>query len=476
MKKIKFGTSGWRDIIADNFTFENVRIVAQAVADYIKEKEMEDNGVVVGYDTRFMARDFALEAAKVLGANGIKIFFTNRDTPTPVIAYDIIKNKRAGGVNITASHNPYKYAGFKFSPDWGGPALPETTKWIEDRIDKIRNQENEKYRYKEIEELKEQGLFEEFDPRPQYVEQITSLVDLSVIKESGLRILYNPMHGTGRDYLDYILKEFDIEVEVINDDLDPLFDGKGPEPSADNLKEMAKKLKNEKFDIGIATDGDADRFGILDRNGEYVKPNYIIALVYNYVHTEKKIKGGVARSVATTHLIDAVARQFREKAYETPVGFKYLGDILARGHAAVVGEESAGLSIKGHVPEKDGILADLLVAEMVAKTGKTLTELIEELFEKVGPFYTERINFPIENEETKGRLLKFLDSEIKKFAGRNVKKIIRADGSKLIFEDGSWVLFRPSGTEPVIRFYVEAHTKEDLKELIDAGERLIKYG
>ncbi len=475
MKKIKFGTSGWRDIIADNFTFENVRIVAQAVADYIKEKKMEDNGVIVGYDTRFMARDFAMEAARVIGANGIKVFFTERDTPTPVIAYDIIKNRRAGGVNITASHNPYKYAGFKFSPDWGGPALPETTRWIEGRIEEIRNGDGN-VEIDSIQALQEKGIFQFFDPRPQYVEQITSIVDLKVIKESGLRILYNPMHGTGRDYLDYILKEFDIEVEVINDDLDPLFDGKGPDPSEENLKEMARKLKNEKFDIGLATDGDADRFGILDRNGEYIKPNYIIALVYNYVYTVKNIKGGVARSVATTHLLDAVARHFREKAYETPVGFKYLGDILVRGHAAVVGEESAGLSIKGHVPEKDGILADLIVAEMVARTGKTLNELLEELFEKVGRFYTERINFPIESEEIKERLLKFLDSEIKKFAGRNVKKIIRADGSKLIFEDGSWVLFRPSGTEPVIRFYVEAHTKEDLQELIDAGERLIKYG
>ena len=475
MAKIKFGTSGWRDIIADNFTFENVRVVTQAIAEYIIEKNLQEKGVIVGYDTRFMAKEFATESAKVLGANEIKVFFTSRDTPTPVIAYDIIKNKRAGGVNLTASHNPPQYQGIKFSPEWGGPALPETTRWIEARIEEIQDNE-EKYRIESIKSLQGRGFFEEFDPRPQYLEHISNIIDFNVIKESGLKILYNPMHGTGRGYLDFVLREYGIEVETLNENIDPLFDGRRPEPSAENLKEMSRKIKSKKFDLGLATDGDADRFGVLDKSGEYIQPNYIIALVYDYVFSEKKIEGGVARSVATSHMVDAVAKYYKQKAYETPVGFKYLGDLLSRGYVAVVGEESAGLSIKGHVPEKDGILADLLVAEMVARRGKTLKEQINDLFDKVGPFYTKRVNFPIEDEKLKQRILDFLETDIKKFAGRKVKKIIRVDGSKLIFEDGSWVLFRPSGTEPVIRFYVETHSEEDLKELIDAGERLIKYG
>ena len=476
MKKIKFGTSGWRDIIADNFTFENVRLVAQAVANYIKDKHLEDQGVIVGYDTRFLAEDFAKEVASVMGANGIKVYLCNRDTPTPVIAYDIVKNKRAGGINITASHNPPKYAGFKFSPEWGGPALPETTRWIEARIEELRKSDKERCKYQELSSLLKSGIVEFFDPKPQYFEHIADIIDFKIIKESGLKILYNPMHGTGREYLDALLKEFDIEVKTINSNLDPLFDGRAPDPSEENLRETVKILKKEKFDLALATDGDADRFGILDKSGEYIKPNFIIALVYDYIYTEKNIKGGVARSVATSHIVDAVARLHKQKAYETPVGFKYLGDILLRGNVAVIGEESAGLSIKGHIPEKDGILADLLVAEMVARRGKTLKEQIEDLFQKVGRFYTERINFPIKDEKMKEKLMDFLNTNIKKFAGRNVVKMIRIDGSKLIFEDGSWVLFRPSGTEPVVRFYVEAHSEEDLRELIDAGERLIKYG
>ncbi len=474
-KKIKFGTSGWRAIIAENFTFENVRIVSQAVADYINEKNLAEKGVIIGYDTRFMAEDFAREVASVIAANKIKVLFCNRDTPTPVIAYDIIKNKRAGGINITASHNSYKYGGFKFSPDWGGPALPETTRWIEKRITELLDS-TIPYKFEKFSTMVDSGIIEPFNPAPQYFEQLSSIIDFPAIKEAGLKIMYNPLHGTGRSYLDKILREFDVNVEVINDNLDPLFEGRAPDPSEENLKEMAKKLKAQRFDLGLATDGDADRYGILDKNGKYIKPNFILALLYDYFLTIRGEKGGVARSVATSHLADAVAIRYHEKVYETPVGFKYLGDLLSRGNAIIAGEESSGLSMRGHVPEKDGILADLLVTEMVAKTGKTISELITDLFSKVGEFYAERINFPIENEEQKEKILRFLDTEIKKFAGRNVKRIIRVDGAKLLLEDGTWVLFRPSGTEPVIRFYVEARSEKDLKELIDAGERLIKFG
>ena len=480
MKKIiKFGTSGWRGIIADDFTFNNVKIVSQAISEYIKEKHLEEEGIVVGYDTRFLSKRFAEAAANVIASNGVNVFLCNESTPTPVIAYEVVRNKRGGAVNITASHNPAEYSGIKFSPEWGGPALPQTTKWIENKSNQLIEKTEkgaEAFVESDFQSLLKSGKIKYIDPKPLYFEKIRELVDFEEIKKSGLKVIYDALYGTGVGYVDELLKECEVEVEMIHDEDNPLFGGSHPEPSFENLSKDIGLLKKKKFDLIVSTDGDADRFGIVDRKGDFIQANYILPLLLDYLIEERGWKGGVGRSVATSHFVDAVAKYHGVKVYETPVGFKYIGDLLVRGNIILGGEESAGLTIKGHVPEKDGILADLLVVEMVAKKGKTLNDMLNELYEKVGYYYTDRINFRLESEEKKERFNKFFDTEIKKFGGKKVSKIIRIDGTKLIFDDNSWVLFRLSGTEPVIRYYIEANSKEVLEELREIGKNLIENG
>ena len=478
-KIIKFGTSGWRAIIADEFTYENVKIVSQAISDYIKEKHLEEEGIVVGYDTRFLSDKFAEVAASVVASNGINVFLCNNNTPTPVIAYEIIKNKRGGAINITASHNPPEYSGIKFSPEWGGPALPQTTKWIENRANELLEKSSngsEVYKYDELDNLLTSGKIKYIDPKSLYFDRIRDLIDISEIKKSGMKVIYDPLYGTGSGYVDDLLRECDVAVEVVHNEKNPLFGGSRPEPSEENLNKDVNLLKKEKFDLIVSTDGDADRFGVVDKKGEFIQANYILPLLLDYLIEERGWKGGVGRSVATSHFVDAVAKFHGVKTYETPVGFKYIGDLLTRGNIILGGEESAGLTIKGHVPEKDGILADLLIVEMVAKRGKSLVDMINDLYEKVGKFYTARVNFKLSGEEEKEKFIKFFDTEIKKFGGRRVSKIIRIDGTKLIFDDDSWVLFRMSGTEPVIRLYVESHSLDDLEELKNIGKSLIENG
>jgi len=480
MKKlIKFGTSGWRAIIADEFTFENVKILSQSIADYIIEKHLEEDGIVVGYDTRFMTKTFAEVVSRVVAANGINVYLCNESTPTPVIAYEIIKNKRGGAVNITASHNPPEYSGIKFSPEWGGPALPQTTKWIEDRANYLLEESQkgvEVYKYDDLYNLLASEKIKYIDPKPLYFDRIRELIDIDEIKKAGLKVIYDPLYGTGLGYVDELLKECDVAVEVVNDIENPLFGGSTPEPSEENLSKNSGLLKKEKFDMIVSTDGDADRFGVVDKKGEYIQANYILALLLDYLIEERGWEGGVGRSVATSHFVDAVAKYHGIKTYETPVGFKYIGDLLTRGNIILGGEESSGLTIKGHVPEKDGILADLLIVEMVAKRGKSLVDMIDDLYDKVGKYYSARINFKLSGEEEKQKFVKFFDMEIKKFGGKKVSKVIRVDGTKLLFDDNSWVLFRMSGTEPVIRYYVEAHSLEELEELKNIGKQLIENG
>lgn len=466
MTKIKFGTSGWRGILADEFTFENVRTVTQAICDHIREKGESEKGVVIGYDTRFMGRKFALESAEILAANGIKAFLCKRDVPTPVIAFEIIRRKAAGGINFTASHNPPEYNGLKFSSSWGGPALPDTTGDIERRANEMMGAMT--YREFSLKKGMDEKLIEIIEPKDSYLKEIREKVDVAVLK--GMKVAVDHLYGTSRDYLDSVLKEAGCEVIRFHEYPDPTFGGKPPEPSEENIHDLIEKVRNDNtISIGLATDGDADRFGIVDRGGVYIEPNYIMALLLDYLIRTRKWSGGVARSVATTHLIDRVAAMHGIEVYETPVGFKYIGELISEDKLIVGGEESAGLTIKGHVPEKDGILACLLVAEMVAREGKSVTEMLNNLYSRVGTVLTRRVNIHLEGSGLKDRL-KTLPSS---FAGLNVDKVVTIDGTKLILSDGSWVLIRPSGTEPVVRFYAESFSQEGLDRLTEAGKRFI---
>ncbi len=470
MESIKFGTSGWRAIIADEFTFRNVRIVCQGIAQYLRQEKIGQRGVMIGYDTRFMGERFAHVAAEVLAAHGIPSLLCDRDVPTPTISYHILNRKLAGGINISASHNLPIYNGIKFTPAWGGPALPETTKAIEQRIVPLLHGEHIKWL--PWERAKADGLVRYMDAKPEYLSSLETLVDCKTIRSGNLRIIMDPLYGTTRDYLDEFLRRAGCKLAVLHHWRDPYFGGLRPEPAPDTLVELQEAVHREQAHLGLAMDGDGDRFGIVDADGTFVDPNLVFALLLDYLIQTRKWTGAVARSVATTHLIDTVAAFHGLSVHETPVGFKYIGELLAKGDVVMGGEERAGLSIQGHVPEKDGILACALVAEMVASTGKTLRELLHDLFIRVGTCYTVRDDITID-EGVKRRLDGIIESPPETFAGVKVSQVNRVDGCKLLLADGNWFLLRPSGTEPIVRCYSEANTEERLQQIAQAGRVLL---
>ena len=470
MQRITFGTSGWRGIMCEDFIFENVKVVTQAIADNIKASGEAAKGIIIGYDSRFMGESFARESARVLTGAGIKTFLCVRDTPTPVIAFEILRRGTAGGINFTASHNPPEYNGIKFSPSSGGPALPETTNDIERRANEMAGE----ICYKEcsLEEATRSGLLVEIDPMPAYLSDLAQKVDFSVIAKLGT-IAVNPLYGTARGYLAEPLKAHGVQVVQMNANRDPYFGGFPPEPSEKYIQDFIRLVQQDpEIRLGIATDGDADRFGIVDGDGSFIEPNYIIALLLDYLIRVKGMTGGVGRSVATSHLVDAVAKLHGVEVFETPVGFKYIGELISQDKIIIGGEESAGLTIKGHVPEKDGILACLLVAEMVAREGMQVKELLERLYSKVGRYLTKRVNITL-SPELEAVFPKRIAATPTSFAGASVKERVTVDGNKFILEDGSWLLFRKSGTEPVVRLYCEASSEERLQALVEAGREFI---
>jgi phosphoglucomutase len=456
--------------MCEDFTFDNVKAVIQAIADNLIAAGEQHKGVIIGCDTRFMGQRFAQEAARVFAGAGIKSFLCDRDTPTPVIAFEILRRSAAGAVNFTASHNPPEYNGLKFSPSWGGPALPETTQDIERRANEMLGEVC--YKEVQLDVALRTGLVERIDPSPAYLADLETKIDFDAIKSIG-KLGVDTLYGTGRGYLDGPLSKHGIAYTIINDKPDPYFGGHPPEPAEKHIPDFISLVKGDPaIRLGIATDGDADRFGILDADGSYIEPNYIIALLLDYLIRVRKMDGGVARSVATSHLIDAVAKKHGVPVYETPVGFKYIGELISQDKLVIGGEESAGLTIRGHVPEKDGILACFLVAEMVAREGKTVRELLERLYADVGRFVTRRDNLKLspELEAVYADKVNAVPSEI---AGSQVKEVIRIDGTKLLLADGSWLLFRKSGTEPVVRLYGEAANDARLAEVIAAGRKFI---
>jgi alpha-D-glucose phosphate-specific phosphoglucomutase len=470
MTRITFGTSGWRSIVGEDFTFENVKLMTQAIADHLKAEGLADRGVIVGYDTRFMGDRFARESASVLTGAGVKTFLCNRDVPTPVISFEILRRQAGGAINFTASHNPPEYNGMKFSPAWGGPALPETTRDIERRVNELMGE----FCYNEcfLDDALRSGLLEEIDPRDAYLASLEQLVDFDAIAGLG-HVAVNPLYGTGRGYLDEPLRRHNLKVTSINDHLDPYFGGFPPEPAAKNIADFIALVKGDPtIRLGLATDGDADRFGIVDADGTYIEPNYIIALLLDYLVRVRGMEGGVARSVATSHLIDAVARKHGIHVYETPVGFKYIGELISQDKIVIGGEESAGLTIKGHVPEKDGIIACLLVAEMVAREGMPVRQLLERLYGEVGRVVTARRNIDLTSDIDSSFADK-LTALPTQFAGQQVTDVVTIDGTKVLLEGGGWLLFRKSGTEPVVRLYGEAASDGQLEAIMKSGREFI---
>jgi phosphoglucomutase len=470
--RIAFGTSGWRGIIADDFTFANLRAVAQAIADYVKEKGEDKGGIVVGYDCRFLGRTFATQAACVLAANGVRVLVSKRDAPTPAISYAVIRGVGSGAVNITASHNPAEYTGVKYSPKWGGPALPDATGWIEKRANELVAS-GDVARAMSEDEARGKGLWADVDLADDYLADLEKKVDFPAIASRGGTVAYDPLYSSGRGYLDRALGEHGIKVVTVHEARDPLFGGSAPDPSEAHLTELSKLVSQGKdVFLGLATDGDADRFGIVDGDGSFIEPNYVIALLLDYLIEDRGYRGGAARTVATTHLIDAVAKYHGVECYETPVGFKYIGQYIAADKIAAGGEESAGFSVFGHVPEKDGIIACLLVLEMVCRRKKTIGELLSALYERVGTFRTKRENLRLTEELDRAYGDRFT-SRPSGFAGVPVAREVTIDGHKYILEDGSWILFRKSGTEPVVRIYGEASDDAKLSRLMKSAADFI---
>ncbi|OGS20022.1 MAG: hypothetical protein A2252_01885 [Elusimicrobia bacterium RIFOXYA2_FULL_39_19] len=479
MSTIKFGTSGWRAIIAEEFTFENVKLVTQAIADYINSQSEISNlklkSVIVGYDPRFLSEEFSKLSCCVLAANGIKALRTVRDVPTPLVSYEIIRGKLAGGINFTASHNPPEYNGLKFSPAWGGPALPETTKTIEDSCKALQNDPS-KIKEMPYEEGVVKQLIKDYDPKQIYIKRIKELVDLKVIKKAKLKIGVDLLYGAAREYLDVILKEANCKLVVLHGNRDPLFGGHRPEPDAERLEELTKVMKKNKLTLGLACDGDADRFGIVDSDGTYITPNQVISLLLYNLAKSRKWKGIAVRSVMTTHLIDAIAKKFGIEVKETAVGFKYIGDIMVNHPKEFIigGEESGGLTIRGHVPEKDGVLACLLIAELVANEKKSIKKILIDIEKLCGKYVTTRKNLKLKPELMGNKFKdKIQAAQPKEFAGIKVSKLDTTDGFKFILEDGSWVGMRLSGTEPLVRLYFESNSETKIAAIQKDTERII---
>ena len=467
-KMIRFGTSGWRAIIADEFTFAGVRLVTQAICEHLRASGAEKGSlIIVGYDTRFMGERFAAECVKEVSARNFSAYLCDHPTPTPTISHAIRVHRAVGGLNFTASHNPPEYNGMKFSTSDGAPALPEITKNVEQLISEIQKgrEEDERSSANDIK-------FESYDPRPAYLTDLSSKIRFDLIARVGGRYAYDPLWGTGRGYLDKALRDHDLDVETIHDWRDVLFGGRAPEPESSHLEELREVVAKNRCTLGLATDGDGDRFGVLDADGTFITPNQLIALLFDYLAESRGWSGGVARSVATSHLVDRVAEVRGLPLYETPVGFKFIGELINEDKIILGGEESAGLSIKGHYPEKDGILACLLTAEAVAARGASLSEQLEALYSRVGRLESGRIGVRL-TPDIAALLPEKLKQEPTEIDGRRIKQTNRMDGVKFIFEDGSWLLMRPSGTEPLVRVYAETESEKDLEVLLEQGRKYL---
>ncbi len=459
---IRFGTSGWRAVIAQQFTFENVELVTEAICRSLNEKESAGGqALIVGNDSRFMGEKFAAVAAGIAARNGFRVLQCTGPTPTPTISHAIISNNAAGGINFTASHNPPEYQGIKFSTADGAPALPEVTQRIEAII--VENPSPFD---------KGGGNIENFDPRPAYLDDLQTKIRFEAIASAGGRYVYDPLWGTGRGYLDKALSDHGLEVETLHDWRDVTFGGRSPEPGESQMAEIREIVVQKGLTLGLATDGDGDRFGVIDSNGEMISPNQLVALLTDYLAEDRGWTQGVARSVATSHLVDRVAKDRGLKLHETPVGFKFIGELINSDQIILGGEESAGLSIRGHYPEKDGILACLLAAEAVAVRGASLTEQLNDLYARVGKLESGRIGVKL-TDEVSASLKEKLAREPNEIAGRKVETINRMDGVKFIFADGSWMLMRPSGTEPMVRIYAESEDKADLEVLLENGRKYL---
>jgi len=479
---IHFGTDGWRAVISDTFTFHNLHLVSQAIADAVASEGWVNgtNGgrspdlqkIVIGFDTRFLSDRYAKEAARVMAANGYTVFLCQSDAPTPTVSFAVRDLNAIAGIMITASHNAPRYNGVKLKACYGGSASPEQCHIVEVYL----NDNEEQGRgpnLMDFEKAREDGLIKRFNPIPAYYEHLRKLIDFNIIAENPQYIVVDSMYGSGRGVIKGILEGTGCEVYEIRGEMNPGFGGVHPEPIAAYLKPLSGAIINGKGTLGLATDGDADRIGAMDERGVFVDPHRIMALATRYLVEKRHLSGSVVRTVSTTRMIDRLAKRYGLTLHETPIGFNHIADYMLSEQVLIGGEESGGISFLGHIPEGDGILMGLLLTEIVAESGGTLSELVDGLLHDVGPaFYARtdlRLNHPVAKQQMADRLLSEAPTEI---GGEKVNEVSSLDGVKYIFADDSWLLIRPSGTEPVLRVYAEGRSQDMVQALLSYGEKI----
>lgn len=471
---IRFGTDGWRAVISDTFTYNNLRLVAQAIADFVRREGdgSQHPEVVVGFDTRFLSDRYAAEVARVLAGNGIVAWLTRTDAPTPAVSYAVVEKKAAAGVMITASHNPPRYNGVKLKAAYGGSASPEQARRVEHYLEEAEAQARGP-NIMEYQQAVDQGLIRRFDPAWAYYEHLGRLVNLDVISNGELRVVHDAMYGAGRGSIGGMLGRTRCHVHEIRGEMNPGFGGIHPEPIAKYLNALIAAMQTHHADVGLATDGDADRIGAMDSLGNFIDPHHIFALALRYLVEKRGWTGMVVKTVSTTMMIDRLAARYGLPFTETPVGFNHIADYMLQDKVLIGGEESGGLSIKGHIPEGDGVLMGLLLLEIIADGGCSLAEMVADIQRVAGPaLYTRadlRLRHPVAKAEIVARLTGDAPPSI---GGVAVRSIDTVDGVKYRLDDDSWLLIRPSGTEPVLRVYAEAPSEQALQDLMSFGHKM----
>lgn len=467
---IKFGTDGWRGIIARDFTFDNVRVCAQGVADYLKQTGLASRGIIIGYDTRFASEDFAAAAAEVVAGNGIKVYLCLKPAPTPVISYGILAKQAGGAIIITASHNAAAWNGFKVKSEYGSSAPTDAIAKIEKHIaDTLANGKINKM---PLTQSLKQGLVEYLDLTPIYLDHLTGLINLDELRQAGLKIVVDSMYGAGAGYFKALLGGGAIELIEINSERNPLFPGIQPEPIEANLTKLSATVKKQGAAVGLATDGDADRLGIIDEKGLFLTPLQVFALLCLYLLEIRGERGLIVKTITTTSMLYRLGELFNVPVYETSVGFKYIAPIMLAENALIGGEESGGYGFRGHMPERDSILAGLYCLDLIIKTEKTPSELLDYLYSKVGPHHFKRVDVKFLASERQAITNRIKDNFPEAIDGVKVVETNTRDGFRFVLADTAWLLIRFSGTEPILRVYAESNTPARAGKLVEMGKEL----
>lgn len=469
MNRIVFGTDGWRAVISREFTFENLRYVAAATAEYFK-RVGDGKPITIGYDRRFLSREYAHEVAGVATAKGLKVILSNDVCPTPSLSLETFRRRTAGGIMITASHNPGQYNGFKVRGPFGGPVNPSVTRQIERRANNLLERRKAP-KLLELNQARKSRCLRFFDPKKDYLQSISSYVDVERIKQLCPRVVVDAMYGAGAGVLAPLLSSWGLETWEIHGETNPSFGGLHPEPIGKHLRPLCEAVKDRGADVGFGLDGDADRVGVVDERGYCLTTQDVFALLLMHLHEDLKMTGEVVKTCSSTSMLDKLCTMYGLKLHEVPVGFKWVCDLMLERDVLIGGEESGGYGVKGHIPERDGSLAALLVLQMMATRKRPLSEILGELYGKVGYHAFRREDFLLDHEKMASVLRRLRSGPVKSIAGRAVERVLTIDGFKFFLRDGSWILLRPSGTEPLFRVYIEGPSDEVVEEILAKAKK-----